>query len=199
MERTSGWAGGWIGGRAGGWVGGWIGRALVAVVAGVLLLSSGAEAWAGKRSRGSKYVKMKIEKVGQLRGSYVVLLKDAAGTTVVPIWIGAREAQAIQMGMKNITPSRPLTHNLLVTVLTKLKAKVHRVMVVALKNKVFIGRLVLKDAKGKKHSIDARPSDLCVLASMKKLRIYVARSVIKATGIKSPKPKQPPGSRPNHI
>lgn len=196
MKRINGWAGAKA--KADAKARGWIEGTLAVVVAGLLLLSSGADARAGKRSRGSKYVQMSIDKVGQLSGSHVVLLKDAAGTTVLPIWIGAREAQMIQLGLKNITPPRPMTHNLLLAALGKLKAKVHRVLVVAIKNKVFIGRLVLKDAKGKKHSIDARPSDLCVLASMKKLRIYVARPVIKAAGIKSPKPKQP-ATRPTQI
>jgi len=186
MRRTSSWARDWVVGT------------LAVLAAGLVLLSFGADARAGKRSRGSKYVKMTIDKVGQLRGSHVVLLKDAAGTTLLPIWIGAREAQMIQLGLKGVTPPRPMTHNLLVSVLGKVKAKIHRVLVVALKNKVFIGRLVLKDAKGKKHNIDARPSDLCVLASMKKLRIHVARPVLKAAGVKSPKPKSPT-TPPTHI
>ncbi|MFH2006400.1 MAG: bifunctional nuclease family protein [bacterium] len=163
-----------------------------------LLGARSPSAVAGSVGGKAKSVAMSVDRVAIIRGSHVVLLKNAAGNVVVPIWIGAREAQAIQMGLTGILPARPLTHNLLVEVLKKLKARIQRLEVVAIKNKVYIGRLMLRDAKNKRHAIDARPSDLCVLASMKRLKVYVAPSVIQQTGVQKAPPRTP-ARQPSHI
>ena len=134
-------------------------------------------------------VKVTVANVGTLRGSHVVLLQYKVNT-LLPIWIGAREAQAISMGIQGTKAVRPLTHNLLLSCLKSLRAKIQRVEVVTIRNNVFIGRMVLKSARGKVHYIDARPSDLIALAVASKRPIYVALSVINKAGIKRNTPQK---------
>jgi bifunctional DNase/RNase len=158
-----------------------------------LCINLSASASAGRRETGasvpdgrksslskshSNMVRVSVRKVGTLRNKYVVLLQTSNAGMLLPIWIGAREAQAIHLARTNKKPRRPLTHNLFAATLKKLKAKIARVEIVAIKKGIFIGALVLKDSSGKVHRIDARPSDLIALAVGAGSPIYVSPSVL---------------------
>jgi len=142
-------------------------------------------------------VAMSVQGVWQQGASYVVVLRAPAtgiAARLLPIWIGGREAQAIQMGLNNTRPPRPLTHDLLQSVIAQLGATVERVEVTQLKQSVFIGQLALRDAAGKRHLIDARPSDLIALAVGRKLPVHVAQAVLDRAGRKhfpTPSPNAP--------
>jgi hypothetical protein len=125
-------------------------------------------------------VPMTVRAVGQYQGQSVVLLEDAAGARRLPIWIGELEAAAIDMRVKKQKPPRPYTHDLLEATLAALGAKIERVEVTELRDDVFYGRLVLRDAKGVARSIDARPSDCIALAVGAGLPIFVAPAVLRA-------------------
>jgi uncharacterized protein len=128
-------------------------------------------------------VPMSARAVGTYQGSYVVLLEDALGSRRLPIWIGDLEAQAIDLRLKKQKYPRPLTHDLLDSMLAAAGAKIERVEVVDLRDNVFYGRLTLRDAKGATHTIDARPSDCIALAVGAGLPVWVAPHVLAAAAI----------------
>jgi len=140
------------------------------------------------------FIKMKVREVRQHRaGAYAVILQSPDRKKILPIWIGRREAQAIQMRLSKTRLPRPLTHELLESVLTILGAKVVRVEVMDLQKKVFIGKLDLRDAAGKRYRLDGRPSDLITLAVGAGLPVHVARKVLDKAGvdISGKEPKAP--------
>ena len=95
--------------------------------------------------------------------SPVVILREREGTRVLPIWIGPAEASAIAMEMQGIRPPRPMTHDLLKTVIHGLGANVTRIRIAALKEKTYLAELWL--ARGDHvFQLDARPSDSIALA-----------------------------------
>lgn len=155
----------------------------------LLLAPAGVQ---GGVTTGRDEVKMTVRDVKFVRGSYVVRLQVDGGGRLLEIWIGQREAQAIQMRLSGSRAPRPLTHDLLETVLLRLKAKVVRVEVDDLRDNTFHGKLTLKTAKGS-HRIDGRPSDLITLAVGAGLPIHVARHVLEKAGV-APQPVATPAA-----
>jgi bifunctional DNase/RNase len=117
----------------------------------------------------------------------VVTLADAEKKRAFPIWIGLSEAQAIQSELQGIEPFRPLTHDLLAVILTKLKGKVHRVVITHTRDNVFYATLVI-EKDGDLIEIDARPSDSIVMALKFKAPIYIARSLFEKMAISMQEP-----------
>jgi len=170
----------------------------ILVLAAVEILSLPAPAEAGKKSppAKAKFQPMVVRGVRVMQGNYAVILETKDARTFIPIWIGRREAQAIQMRLDSAQPPRPLTHDLLESVLAILGARVERVEVDDLRQSVFIGKLNLRDARGKRYRLDGRPSDLITLAVGAGLPIHVAVHVLKKAGIKLKKPS-PARPRPS--
>jgi uncharacterized protein len=151
--------------------------ALVAV-----LLLGAVPAWAGEIGAGKTLVKMTVREVRSDRGQPVVLLQTDGAKQILPIWIGASEAQVIQLRLSNQTPVRPLTMDLLQSMLGVLGAKVEKVEVDDMKESVFLGKVTLRDQRGRRYRIDGRPSDLIGLALGVKLPILVAPRVLEKAG-----------------
>ncbi len=128
-------------------------------------------------------VAMSVRAVGSYQGHAVVLLEDALATRRLPIWIGDLEAQAIDLRIKKQKYPRPLTHDLLDSMLAAAGARIERVEVVDLRDDVFYGRVTLRDAKGATHTIDARPSDCIALAVGAGLPVFVAPHVLAAAAV----------------
>lgn len=164
-----------------------------------LLLLTAAPALAEKkapapRSKAPKFVEMKVRGVRQHRpGTFAVILQSPDREKILPIWIGRREAQAIQMRLSKARSPRPLTHELLESVITILGAKVVRVEVMGLRDKVFIGKVDLEDSRGKRYRLDGRPSDLITLAVGAGIPVHVAHNVLDQAGvdISGDEPKKP--------
>jgi bifunctional DNase/RNase len=95
--------------------------------------------------------------------SPVVILREKDGTRVLPIWIGPAEASAIAMEMQGIRPPRPMTHDLLKSVIIGLGAVVQRIVISALKDKTYFAELWLA-RDDHLFQLDARPSDSIALA-----------------------------------
>ncbi len=95
--------------------------------------------------------------------SPVVILREKGGTRVLPIWIGPAEASAIAMEMQGIRPPRPMTHDLLKSVIVGLGAQVQRIVISALKDKTYFAELWLAREEHL-FQVDARPSDSIALA-----------------------------------
>lgn len=107
----------------------------------------------------------------------VVILQELEGTRVLPIWIGPTEAGAIAMELAGKKFGRPLTHDLMKTVIEGLKAKVARVLITELRENTFYAKIFLS----RDHeivAIDARPSDSIALAIRVKSPIYVAPELL---------------------
>lgn len=110
--------------------------------------------------------------------SPVVLLREINGDKVLPIWIGAPEARAIALALEGITIERPLTHDLMKSIIEGLKVKLSRVVIHELKENTFYAKLCLRK-KGTILEIDARPSDSIALALRVKAPIYVCPEIME--------------------
>ncbi len=109
--------------------------------------------------------------VDQKNQSPVVILRDAMGDRKVPIWIGHPEASVIAMELAGRKFPRPLTHDLMASVLKGLQVRVQRVEICDLRDNTFYARIYL-DRDGEIVCIDARPSDSIALALKTKAKIF---------------------------
>ena len=112
----------------------------------------------------------------------VVMLKEKTAPRYLPIWIGHFEADAIAIPMQNVPVSRPLTHDLLKSVVEKLGGKLTQVVINELADETFYAKLIV-DADGRHVEVDARPSDAIALAIRAKVPIYVEDSVLDQAGM----------------
>jgi len=108
----------------------------------------------------------------------IVVLKDSATGTVLPIWVGAYEANAIALEIEKITTPRPMTHDLLKNLLVGLETVVRKVVVTELRDDTFFAVIWL-ERDGQTISIDARPSDALALALRMDCPIFVEDEVLK--------------------
>jgi bifunctional DNase/RNase len=107
-------------------------------------------------------------------GAYALILRETAGLRRIPIIIGGFEAQAIALEMEGIKPPRPLTHDLLKTIVETLGGTITEVAIHELRDGTFFASLKLSDGQ----DIDSRPSDAIALAIRFGVSIYVAESVM---------------------
>jgi uncharacterized protein len=107
----------------------------------------------------------------------IVILRDAEGQRVLPIWVGAFEANAIALQIENVETPRPMTHDLLRNVIRDLKATVQKIVVSDLKENTFYA-LIHLTVNGDALAIDARPSDAIALALRTSAPIFVEEHVI---------------------
>ena len=114
-------------------------------------------------------------------GAYALLLKESYGSRRLPIIIGSFEAQAIASALEKITPPRPMTHDLLKSIINELGASVVEVFIDELVENTFYAKLVLEIA-GVTTSVDARPSDAIAIAVRTKAEIYVNEVVMDSAG-----------------
>lgn len=103
----------------------------------------------------------------------MVVLKEKAGERFLPIVIGISEAAAIRAKFGGAQPPRPISYDLIWTVLKTLNANVEYIVVDDYKNNIFYAKICLMDSDGQKHLIDARPSDSIALAVREQTMIYV--------------------------
>jgi len=112
----------------------------------------------------------------------VVVLKEVDSERYLPIWIGAFEADAIAIELQGIEVSRPLTHDLLKSLIHALGARVSHVLVNDLRNDTFYARIVM-DVNGRQVEVDSRPSDAIALAVRVRAPIFVAESVMERAAV----------------
>ena len=110
----------------------------------------------------------------------IVVLKDVNGNTVLPIWVGIFEANAIALEIEKVSTPRPMTHDLLKTVLLGLEAGIKKVVVSDLRDDTFYA-LIWLERDGELISIDSRPSDALALALRLDCPIYVDDTVLKTS------------------
>lgn len=112
----------------------------------------------------------------------VVILKEVNGDRYLPILIGEYEASAIQMGLKNISFPRPMTHDLLQHILDKLQIPVEFILISRIEDSTFFASIIMYN-EGEKFEVDARPSDAIALALRTKCPILVNEEIIEKAGI----------------
>lgn len=112
----------------------------------------------------------------------IVILKDVQGDTVLPIWVGLYEANAIALEVEKSTTPRPMTHDLLKNLVHGLNATVQRVVVTELKNDTFYAVLWLEQ-DGESITIDCRPSDALALALRADCPIFVEEDVLRVAKV----------------
>ena len=112
----------------------------------------------------------------------IVILKDTTSDRYLPIWIGPCEADAITIELQEMPPQRPLTHDLLKSMIRELDGKVVHILINDLRHDVYYARIVI-DIGGKQIEVDSRPSDAVALAVRVKAPIFVADAVMERHSI----------------
>src|SRR5580658_3867474 len=142
--------------------------------------------WSGHLSMEGKGGRMEVEM--KIRGLMmdpvtnmpIVVLKDLNGNSILPIWVGIYEANAIALEIEKVSTPRPMTHDLIKTLLLGLGTGIRKVVVSELKDDTFYAVIWL-DKDGDLISVDSRPSDALALALRLDCPIYVDESVLKSS------------------
>jgi len=127
-------------------------------------------------------VKIDSIRVSLMSQHRVVVLKETNSDRYLPIWIGPFEADAITIQLQGVEVQRPLTHDLLKSIIEEMGATVSHVIVSELKNDTFYARIVM-DVDGNSLEIDARPSDAIALSVRVKAPLFVNDEVMELASI----------------
>jgi uncharacterized protein len=122
-------------------------------------------------------------RVHMLSSQHVVILKESERDRYLPIWIGSSEANAIAMRLQGLSAERPLTHDLMVSVLGALGSRVSRVVVTHVTEGTFHARLYVENATGDESEVDSRTSDAIAVAVRTGSPIYVDERVLDEAGV----------------
>jgi bifunctional DNase/RNase len=121
----------------------------------------------------------------------IVVLKDVASETVMPIWVGIFEANAIAIEIEKVSAPRPMTHDLTRNLIRNLNARLERVVITELKDDTFLAVLFLKQGD-EPLAIDVRPSDAIALALRADCPIYVSEQVMQTAKLNTSGPPEGP-------
>ena len=115
--------------------------------------------------------------INETSDQQIIILKERGGSRSFPIVIGIVEIFAIDRRLKGIKPPRPMTHDLIDSIIKGLDAKVDKIIIDDLRNHTFYAKIYLS-VNGKTVEIDSRPSDAIALGVVSKSPIYVADHVL---------------------
>jgi len=121
-------------------------------------------------------------RVSPMNYQRVVILKEKDSDRYLPIWIGPAEADAIAVKLQDLTVPRPLTHDLLNTIIGTMGGEVHHILVNDLQNDTFYAKIIIQ-INGTTKEIDCRPSDAMALAVRTQSPIYAEQAVLDKAGI----------------
>ncbi|ABR30005.1 hypothetical protein SU69_00700 [Thermosipho melanesiensis] len=131
-----------------------------------------------------KKVKVESLVLDKLNNSPVVILKVEGTKKILPIWIGACEASVIAMILENVSFERPLTHDLLLSMVEGLESKVEKVLINKIVDSTYYAKVILRDLtvteeenEGYFLEFDARPSDAIILALKTNSPIYISNEL----------------------
>ncbi len=145
------------------------------------------------KKNGQSLVEVKIGALimDQNTNTPIVVLKGIDSETVLPIWVGAFEANAIALEIEKVVPQRPMTHDLLRNIIIECQLSAASVIITDLQENTFYARIELKDKKGDQVMLDARPSDAIALALRLDCPIFVEQKVIDLSAAAN-QPEGPP-------
>ena len=110
--------------------------------------------------------------------AYIVVLRDEQNSDMLPIWVGKAEASAISFTLERLSPPRPMTHDLMKSMLDSIDAKVISAVVTDLKDNTYFAKLHLLYGESE-YSIDSRPSDAIALALRADAPIFATAEVLQ--------------------
>lgn len=122
-------------------------------------------------------------RVSLMSAQRLIVLRQVDADRFLPIWVGPYEAEAITVALQEIEMMRPLTHDLLKNIFTTFGAGIKRIEIVALRDEVFYGNIVVETRDGQTINIDSRPSDAIAIAVRAHVPIMVDPSVMVEAGI----------------
>jgi len=124
------------------------------------------------------HVELKVEVVAlDWKGNPIVVLREKDGHRAVFIWVGISEATAISMEMEGQTAPRPMTHDLLVSVLREVDVTVERVLITDVRTNTYYAELVLSDGEDTR-TLDCRPSDAIAIALRTRSPILIPEELL---------------------
>ena len=129
-------------------------------------------------------IEMTVESIRVSLVNYqrVLILKEKNTDRYLPIWIGPAEADSIAYELQKVSVARPLTHDLMKSIIGELGAQVTSIIINDLANDTFFARIIM-DAGGRYLEVDSRPSDAVALAVRVSAPIFAAESVLDKAGI----------------
>ncbi len=110
--------------------------------------------------------------------AYIIILRDEENSDMLPIWVGKSEASAISFALENVAPPRPMTHDLMKSILDNVDAKVLSAVVTDLKDNTYYAEIHLSYGDSE-YSIDSRPSDAIALALRAEAPIFTREEVLQ--------------------
>ncbi len=131
---------------------------------------------------GQTFVEAEVWTVAQTDQGNVVLVRPKGSDLAVPIFIGQLETQSILIGMGGVEVPRPLTHDLVLSLLSALSAEITRIEIHDLREGTFYARILLR-SEGREIVVDARPSDAIGIAVRAVCPVFIAESVVEEAGI----------------
>jgi bifunctional DNase/RNase len=145
-----------------------------------VLVVLGATVWTACHSREKTEVQVEVRSIGYDNATHapVVVLQDQDHKVALPIWIGTAEAQAIAMQMQGISPPRPMTHDLIKSILDQTGVEFQKVVIQELKDTTYYATIWLHTNR-KDLQIDSRPSDAIALAIRFHRPIFVAMALLQ--------------------
>jgi bifunctional DNase/RNase len=154
---------------------------VVARLAAVVVLCTSIAGVRAQSGAGGETVPVELSTVGLdgRTGTPIVVLREPVSGSVLPIWVGVMEAQAIALALHGVVPPRPMTHDLMASLIAELRAEVDEVVVTDLRNNTYFGLVRLKVAGERKmREVDSRPSDALALAVRTGAPIRVVRKIL---------------------
>ena len=124
-------------------------------------------------------IQMELHKIiiSEMRDHQYIFLKEVDGERMFPIVIGSGEAWAIERRLKGLTPPRPLTHDLLASIIDQMGGTIERIEINNLQEHTFFAKILIRQ-DGQVIEIDSRPSDAIALGVATSIPIYVAEHVL---------------------
>jgi uncharacterized protein len=121
----------------------------------------------------------------------IVVLKDVASETVMPIWVGYFEAKAIADEIEKLSAQRPMTHDLTKNLIHHLNGTLEKIVITELRDDTFYAVLWVRQ-ENEAITVDARPSDAIALALRSDCPIYVSEQVMQSAKLNTSGPPEGP-------
>ena len=116
---------------------------------------------------------------------YAVLLEEKSGTRSLPVMVDSRQAQAIALYLDEIKIPRPMTHDLIISVLENMNGEVNRVMISRVNKGTFFAEIEISSSHSGEMIIDCRPSDAIAISLKTHTNIYISDDVMDSASIEN--------------